>query len=129
MRLPGGVRDVRRVALRRRDGRFSRRPAFYRRASCGLLTSFKLERPAFGGRGGQSLGIALRLSEPARVTVAVRRAGKTERRLGTADRAPDFTHRLRVGAKRLRRGDHVVRLTIRTASGRVLRARLVARRL
>ena len=56
MRLPGGLRDVRRVALVRRDGRFARRPAFYRRASCGLLSSFKLERPAFGGRRNRSLG-------------------------------------------------------------------------
>ncbi|MBA3329045.1 MAG: exo-alpha-sialidase, partial [Solirubrobacterales bacterium] len=43
MRLPGGAQDVRRVALSRRGGRFSVRRAYYRRASCGLVTSFKLE--------------------------------------------------------------------------------------
>ncbi len=71
----GGLRDVRRVALVRRGGRFARRPAFYRRASCGPLSSFKLERPAFGGRRNRSLGIAFRLSRAARVTVVVRRRG------------------------------------------------------
>jgi hypothetical protein len=129
MRLPGGARDVRRIALRRRDGRFSRRPAYYRRASCGALTSFKLERPAFGGRRNRSLGIAFRLGQAARVTVTLRRAGRTVRRLGTARRGARVTHRLRVGSERLGRGDHVVRLTARLASGRVVRARLTSRRL
>ena len=118
MRLPGGLRDVRRVALVRRDGRFARRPAFYRRASCGLLSSFKLERPAFGGRRNRSLGIAFRLSRAARVTVVVRRGGTVVRRLGTAQRGAGLTHRLRLGSERLRRGDHVVSLTVRPARGR-----------
>ena len=128
MALPGGLRDVRRIALVRRDGRFARRPAYYRRASCGLLSSFKLERPAFGGRRNRSLGIAFRLSRPARVTVVVRRAGRVVRRLGTARRGADVTHRLRLGSERLRRGDHVVAVTVRRG-GRTLRARLTARRL
>lgn len=128
MALPGGLRDVRRVALVRRDGRFARRPAFYRRASCGLLSSFKLERPAFGGRRNRSLGIAFRLSRAARVTVVVRRAGRTVRRLGTAQRGAGVTHRLRLGSERLRRGDHVVRVIVRRGT-RTLRAKLTARKL
>src|SRR5205823_5570601 len=42
--------DVRRITLRRLHGHFRPRPSFYRRASCGLVSSFKLERPVFGGR-------------------------------------------------------------------------------
>ena len=128
MALPGGLRDVRRVALVRRGGRFARRPAFYRRVSCGLLSSFKLERPAFGGRRNRSLGIAFRLTRAARVTVVVRRGGKVVRRLGSAQRGAGVTHRLRLGSERLRRGDHVVQLTVRRGT-RTLRARLTAARL
>ena len=128
MALPGGLRDVRRVALVRRDGRFARRPAFYRRVSCGLLSSFKLERPGFGGRRNRSLGIAFRLTRAARVTVVVRRGGKVVRRLGTAQRGAGVTHRLRLGSERLRPGDHVIQLTVRRGS-RTLRARLTAARL
>jgi hypothetical protein len=129
MRLPGGGRDVRRIALERRDGRFVRRPAFARRTACGALRTFKLERPAFGGRRNRSLGIAFRLGRPARVTVAVRRGGRLVRRLGSEQRAAGVTHRLRLGSERLKRGDHVVRLTARPAGGRTIRARLTARRL
>jgi hypothetical protein len=124
MKLPRGLKDVRRVALVRRGGRFSVRPAFYRRASCGALSSFKLERPAFARRG---LGIAFRLGAPARVSVVVRRRGKTVRtfepRRGVAER----TYRLRLRARR--RGDYVVRLSARLESGRVVRAKLTSRRL
>ena len=41
--------EFRRIALQRRNGRFSRRPDFYRRTTCDLLPSYKLERAAFGG--------------------------------------------------------------------------------
>ena len=124
MKLPGRLRDVRRVALRRAGGRFTRRPAFYRRASCGAVTSFKLERPAFARRG---LGIAFRLGTPARVTVTVRRGGKTVRRFKARAGVAGRTYRLRL--RSARRGDHVVRLSARLASGRVVRARLTSRRL
>ena len=79
-RCPAGVRDVRRVALVRRGGRFARRPAFYRRVSCGLLSSFKLERPAFGGR-------AQPLARD-RVPAHARRARHRRRATGREGRAP-----------------------------------------
>ena len=50
-RSAGGELDARRVTLRRANGRFSVRPAFYRRATCDLVRSFKLQRPVFGGSG------------------------------------------------------------------------------
>ena len=62
-----GGTDVRRVTLRRVGGRFSRRPDFYRRGSCALLTSYKLIRPVFGGPTKRPLGISYRVASAARV--------------------------------------------------------------
>ena len=50
-RTARGRHDVRRVALLRRDGRWSVRPQFYRRQSCELVRGVKLSRPVFGGGG------------------------------------------------------------------------------
>lgn len=130
-RLSAGARsDVRRIALRRRDGRFSRRPDFYRRDSCGTLTSFKLERPAFGGRTNRPLGIAYRLSRASRTTVTVTRGGRRVRRFAvTTDRA-NRTYRLRLRSERLRRGDYRVTLSAKpTGGGATITARLVSARL
>jgi len=125
-----GRSDVRRLVLRRRGGRFARRPDFYRRASCGTVTSFKLERPAFGGRTNRALGIAYRLSRPARVTVTVSRGGRTVRRFETTSDRARRTYRLRLRSERLGRGDH--RVTLRadpTGPGATVTARLVSAKL
>ena len=103
--------DTRRVALVRRNGRFALRRDFYRRTSCATLTSFKLTRPAFGGRGNRALGIAFRVAREGRVAVEVRRAGRVVRRFPARTRRARVTHRLRLPAERLRRGTYEVRLT------------------
>ena len=54
------------------DG-FRVREDFYRRATCDLLPSYKLERPAFGGRKRTPLRIAYRVAAPARTQVTVLR--------------------------------------------------------
>ena len=105
-----GRRDVRRVALVRRGGRFRTAPPFYRRRSCATLTSFKLERPAFGGRRNRSLGIAYRLARPGTVSVQVRRGGRAVRRFRTTTRRARLTHRLRLGSEGLPRGRYEIRL-------------------
>ena len=64
-------RDVRRIVLRKRDGRFRRVARHHRRGDCQLLRSFKLERPVFGGRQRTPLRIAYRLTRAARVTLTV----------------------------------------------------------
>jgi len=68
--------DVRRLAVRRVRGHFSRRPAYAGRQVCTLLRSAKLERPVFGGPANQPLRIAYRLTRTAGVRVEIRRAGR-----------------------------------------------------
>ena len=126
-RMPQGAgrRDVRRITLSRRNGRFRPRPAFYGRSSCGLVTSYKLSSAVFGGRQGRRLGIAFRLSRRATVRVAITRGGtRTVRTFRARSYAPDRTHRLSLPAAGLRRGDY--RVTLRAGA---VRQTLVARRL
>ena len=128
VRADNGRLDQRRIALVRRRGRFRAAPAYYRRASCGLLSSYKLTRPVFGGRAGRDQGIAFRVSRAARVSVTVSRAGRTVRRFRTARRRARRTHRLRLPARGLPRGAYRFRITVR-APGRSVAATLTARRL
>lgn len=121
--------EPRRVALRRRDGRFGRRPDFETRTGCGLIRSTKLERPAFGGVSNRALGISYRLNRPGRVTVTVIRGGRTVRRFRpTQDRAAT-TYRLRLAAEGLRRGDHQIRIAVRSPGAGAASVRLTAARL
>jgi hypothetical protein len=123
-----GRLDERRVALVRRNGRFAPRPDFYRRTSCATLTSFKLERPAFGGSRNRALGIAFRLAREGRVTVEVLRGRRVVRRFATQTRRARITHRLRLAPERLPRGTYTVRLRYVGEQGS-LTATLFAQRL
>ena len=124
-----GRKDVERVALERLRGRFTRRPAFYRRASCGMVSSFKLERPVFGGASNRALHASYRLGSRGRVTVDLLRGKRVVRRLSAAStRSADRTFRLRVPSERLRRGDYRVRVRA-VRAGRTTTAILTARRL
>lgn len=128
MTLAGGPADVRRVYLRREDGRFRVRPDAFLRGSCGILASFKLERSVFGGRAGRALGISYRLAQDAeRVTVRVLgRGGRALRATGTRS---GRTYRLRLGARGIRRGRDVrVRIAV-TRGGVTTTETLTARRL
>ena len=118
-------RDVRRIVLRKRDGRFTRVARHYRRGDCRLLRSFKLERPVFGGRQRTPLRIAYRLTRAARVTLTVARGKRVVARR-TANRAGGRTFRLalRPGA----RGVYRVRIVVASGSEQVA-STLTARRL
>ena len=129
VRAPSGATDVRRITLERRGGRFRVRPAFYRRASCGAISSFKLERPVFGGPANLAIDASYRLTEGARVSVDLLRGSRVVRRVSRAsDRAAGRSFRVRIGAEGLRRGDHSVRVRV-TRDGRTTTAVLTARRL
>jgi hypothetical protein len=123
-----GRRDERRIALVRRSGRFAVRPDFYRRTSCATLTSFKLERPAFGGSRNRALGIAFRLAREGRVSVEIARGGTVVKRFGPQTRRAGVTHRLRLAPEGLRRGTYRVRLRYSGDRGS-LAASLFAQRL
>jgi hypothetical protein len=120
--------DERRIALVRTRGRFRLRPDFYRRTSCATLTSYKLERPVFGGRRSRALGISFRLARAGQVTVEVRRAGRLVRRFGPTARRTGVTHRVRLPAERLRRGTYEISL-VYAGDQSSLRAALFAQRL
>ena len=126
-RTSDGV-DTRRVALRRSGGRWSVRPSFYRRPSCDLLRSLKLERSVFGGRTNRALGISLQVERQARVTVTVRRGSKVVRRFAPRTAAARRTVRLRLQAEGLPRGDVRVRVEARRPGERVA-STVVSRRL
>jgi beta-glucosidase len=118
-----------RHAFVRRRGRFAARPAFERREGCGLLTRFKLERPAFGGRSNRPLNLSYRLAEDARVTISILRGRRVLRRIGPRDRRTGITYRLRIRPERLARGDYRVRISARRGSARAVIATLTGRRL
>jgi len=119
--------EVRRVTLLRRNGRFTRRPDFYRRATCDLLPSYKLERAAFGGRKRTPLRIAFRVAGTARTQVTVLRGKKVVKRFKARTSEPRRTHRLKLAARKLRKGDYRVRITVGRGKGRVV-STLVSRR-
>ncbi len=125
----GAAKDTRRVVLERRGGRFVKRADFYRRATCDALPSFKLERPVFGGRTNRALNVSFRLANPARVTVTVLKGTKVVKRFGPTQRRTGVTHRLRLDAKGLARGDYTVRISVPGSAGTPLTATLTARRL
>ena len=125
----GGRADVERVTLERRNGRFARRPAFYRRTSCAQVSSFKLERPVFGGRGNRAIDASYRLSRSGRVTVELLRGTRVVRQLSRAsDRRAGRTFRVRVTSEGLPRGDYRVRVRM-VRTGQTTTAALTARRL
>ena len=128
MRTATGT-ETRRITLQRSDGRFARRPGFYRRATCDLLPSYKLERPVFGGTTARPLRIAYRVARRARVSVTVLRGKRVVKRFAARTAPAARTQRLRLpaagpGTRRLQRAA----VRARGQSERV-RSTLVSRRL
>jgi hypothetical protein len=128
IRTPGGRISERRIALQRRNGRFRVRPGFDRPPTCSLVQTFKLERSVFGGSRNRALSVSFRLRQDAKVGVDLLRNGRVVRRLASATRRGNLTHRLRVPSERLRRGDYRLRITAVAGTERET-VRLTARRL
>ena len=129
MKLGGGKTDDRRFALRRAKGKLAKRPDYYGKATCNVLSAFKLERPAFGGRTNRPLNIAFRLRRSARSAVTVYRGKKVVSKLGTKSRKRNVTYRVKLGAKNLKVGDYRVQLTITEKGKKALRTSLTSRRI
>jgi hypothetical protein len=128
MRIAGRHAEFRRVVLVRRNGRYHRRPDYYRRATCDPLVSYKLRRPVFGGTARTRLGISARLSRAATVRVSVLRGKKVVRRYKARRLRAGRTHRLRFAAASRPRGDYRVRIVVRRGA-RTIRAALVSRKI
>jgi hypothetical protein len=97
----------------------------------GLLSSFKLNRPVFGGRKNRKLIVRYRLREPGRAVVSLYRGNKRVKRLASGNRRANRTYRITISPRKLRRGaTYTVRMLVRSADGkRTQRVRLSAKRL
>jgi hypothetical protein len=118
--MGGGRTDTRRLVAQRTGGRWVARPGYYGRPICGLVSSYKLERPVFGGVRSTTARLSFRLATAARVTVEVRRGGKVVKRLAGQTYAAARTVRLSLPVKGLRAGVYEFRLTAVAGSRRAL---------
>jgi len=114
-------RDVRRIVLRKRDGRFRRVGRHYRRGDCELLRSYKLERPVFGGRQGTPLRVAFRLTRASRVRLELLRGKRVVARR-TVNAAAARTYR--VALRPRARGAYRVRLSAGSVTSTLTARRL-----
>ena len=116
MPLGGGLADVRRTTVRRENGRFSVLPPFYKRNTCGIVRSYKLTRPVFGGRTNRAVYASYQLNRAAQVAIVVTRGGEVVRRLRGIARQAGRTFRVRLDSEKLGRGAYKVRLVVRRGS-------------
>jgi len=127
--LADGSADLRRVAVRRRGGRFRVRPAFQRTDSCtNLIGSFRLNRPVFGGRQKRALFASFRLNQPADVKLTVTRNGKVVRTTTRKRYTAGNGRTIRVTPRTRRRGDYRVTISAERGS-RTATSTLTTRRL
>ena len=96
-----------------------------------LLSSFRLNRPVFGGRKRNRLVVRYRLREPGRAIVSLYRGKRRIQRLSAGNRRANRTYRINISPNKLRKGaTYTVRLNVRSADGkRTQSARLSAKRL
>jgi hypothetical protein len=123
-----GRRDEQRVALVRRNGRFSAAPSFYRRTSCATLTSFRLTRPVFGGKPRRTLTVSFRLARRGNVKLELVRGKRVWRSTATQLYSAGRFHRRTFSARGVPPGLYRVRLRYEGDQGS-LTASLFARRL
>jgi hypothetical protein len=130
MRLRGGGRDVRIVALRRSRGRFRTVPAFRQSGDCGAFRSFALSRAVFGGRRNAPLGISYRLAHDVEAVRLEALVGKRVVRRFEASPSALRTFRFSLPARSARAGQTVkVRATILAGGRAVTSKTLTAHRL
>ena len=127
--LADGSADLRRIAVQRKRGRFTVRPAFQRANSCtNLVGAFRLNRPVFGGKQKRALFASFRLNQAADVKVTVTRNGKVVRTTQRRSYAAGKGRTIRVTPKGRARGDYVVTISAER-QGRTATAALTSRRL
>ena len=96
----------------------------------GLVATFRLDRPVFGGTKRRRLRVAYSVREDARVTVSLHRGGRRLKRLARRRAvSPGRVYRATVRPRGLARGAYTLRLRAVGAGGRTQRATLTAVRL
>ena len=97
----------------------------------GLLSSFRLNRPVFGGKKNRKLVVSYRLREPGRAILSLYRGKKRVKRLASGNRRANRTYRINISPKKLRKGaTYTVRVFVRSADGtRTQSVRLSSKRL
>ena len=129
IQLADGSADLRRIAVRRRGGRFTVRPAFQRANSCtNLVGAFRLNRPVFGGKQKRALFASFRLNQSADVKLTVTRKGKIVRTTNGRRYSAGSGRTIRVTPKGRARGDYKVTISAER-NGRTATAVLTSRRL
>ena len=87
-----------------------------------LLSTFRLNRPVFGGRSERPLIVRYRLRDRARVTLSLYRGRgndkKLVKRIIRAVRREGTTYKHKIPSRGLRRGNYSVRIAVRTSDGR-----------
>ena len=127
--LADGSADQRRIAVRRRGGKFRVRAAFQRTDSCtNLVGAFRLNRPVFGGKQKRALFASFRLNQAADVKLTVTRGGKVVRTTQRKRYAAGKGATVRVTPKGRKRGDYKVTISAER-TGRSATAVLTSRRL
>jgi hypothetical protein len=128
VRLRGGG-DARRFVVVRRGGRFHRRKGYARHPGCGVLRTFALNLPVFGGTTRRRLTASFRLGARRTARVTVLRGKRIVRRYRARSRRAGTTFRQRIAPRGLRRGTYTVRLTLGRRGTKTRRFTLVAQRL
>jgi hypothetical protein len=123
-----GRTETRRYTFERVRGRFIARPAHYRRTSCGTLSSFKLERPVFGGGTNRAMYVSYLLSKRAQVRIEFRKGNRIVKRVSLKTRRAGASFRERFDSEGQSRGTYTVVIYVAQGNERIV-ARLKARRL
>ena len=76
VRSAAGFPDVKRIALRRKNGKWYRQLGYYGRGTCGLLRQAKLRRMVFGGQDDTPMGASYLLARRAPMKIVVSKNGK-----------------------------------------------------
>jgi PKD domain len=100
-------------------------------AALGLLSSFKLNRPVFGGKKNSKLVVRYRLREAGRAILSLYRGKTRIKRLSSGKRVANHTYRINISPKKLRKGaTYTVRMFAQSSDGkRTQSVRLSAKRL
>ena len=100
MKLNSGAKDVRRVTLNRKGGRFSNAPDFFQRVDCGIFSKLKLTSSVFGGSTKEPIKLSYRLDRAVKsVKIVVKSGGKTIKTItGKGQSGKTFSYTLKHSA-------------------------------